>query len=84
MAIRRKDGRRPAELRPMEIVRGYTRSAPGSVLIRAGDTVVLCTATTEEVVPEWKKDQGTGWVTAEYDMLPASTGTRRRRSRSGA
>lgn len=83
MAARRHDGRNPAELRPMEIVRGYTKYAPGSVLIRAGDTVVLCSATTEETVPEWRKGQGVGWVTAEYDMLPASTGTRRRRSRTG-
>lgn len=83
MATRRRDGRKPAELRPMEIVRGYTKHAPGSVLIRAGDTVVLCSATTDEAVPEWRKGQGVGWVTAEYDMLPASTGTRRRRSRTG-
>lgn len=83
MTLRRSDGRKATELRPMEIVRGYTKFAPGSVLIRAGDTVVLCSATTAESVPEWREGKGLGWVTAEYDMLPASTGTRRRRSRSG-
>jgi len=83
MPLRRNDGRRVDELRPVEIIRSYTRFAPGSVLIRAGQTVVLCTASVEESVPEWREGQGLGWVTAEYDMLPASTGTRRRRSRSG-
>lgn len=82
-AAKRIDGRKPNELRPTEIIRGYTKFAPGSVLIRTGDTAVLCTATTEEGVPEWREGKGLGWVTAEYDMLPASTGTRRRRSRSG-
>lgn len=81
--MKRTDGRTPSQLRPIEIVRGYTKFAPGSVLIRAGDTVVLCSATTEESVPEWREGKGLGWVTAEYDMLPASTGSRRRRSRSG-
>jgi ribonuclease PH len=83
MATRRRDGRKATDPRPIEIIRGYTKYAPGSVLIKAGDTVVLCSATTEESVPEWRKGKGAGWVTAEYDMLPASTGTRRRRSRSG-
>jgi ribonuclease PH len=81
MAGRRADGRRATELRPLEIVRGYTRFAPGSVLVRAGETVVLCTATVEESVPPWREGRGLGWVTAEYDMLPGSTGTRRARSR---
>lgn len=80
---RRNDGRTPNQLRPIEIVRGYTKFAPGSVLIRTGDTVVLCSATTEEGVPQWREGKGSGWVTAEYDMLPASTGSRRRRSRNG-
>jgi len=78
----RADGRRFNELRPVQITRGYTQSAPGSVLIRTGKTVVLCTASWESGVPEWKAGQGTGWVTAEYDMLPASTGQRRRRNRT--
>ena len=83
MPTRRHDGRSPMQLRPVEMVRGYTKHAAGSVLIRAGDTVVLCTASIEESVPEWRKGKGLGWVTAEYDMLPASTGSRRKRSRSG-
>ena len=81
MNPRRADGRGARGLRPLEITRGYTRSSPGSVLIRTGDTVVLCTASVEESVPPWMADQGRGWVTAEYDMLPGSTGQRRERSR---
>ncbi len=83
MSIRRTDGRTSTQLRPVEIIRGYTKFAPGSVLIRMGDTAVLCSATIEESVPEWRKGKGLGWVTAEYDMLPASTGNRRKRSRNG-
>jgi ribonuclease PH len=79
--VARRDGRRARDLRPVEIIRGYTKFAPGSVLIKCGDTHVLCTASFEQSVPDWKKGQGTGWVTAEYDMLPASTSTRRRRNR---
>jgi ribonuclease PH len=83
MPASRADGRKPVDLRPVEIIRGYTRFAAGSVLIRAGQTVVLCSASVEESVPEWRKGKGLGWVTAEYDMLPASTGSRRKRSRNG-
>ncbi|MHC4696962.1 MAG: ribonuclease PH, partial [Planctomycetota bacterium] len=78
----RHDGRRSAELRPVEITRGYTQNAPGSVLIKSGNTVVLCTACWETAVPRWKVGQGTGWVTAEYDMLPGATSERRRRNRT--
>ena len=78
----RRDGRKAADLRPIEIVRGYTENAAGSVLIRAGKTMVLCTASWEQGVPRWKKGQGTGWVTAEYDMLPGSTSERKRRNRN--
>lgn len=78
----RRDGRRPDELRPVEFVRGFTRNAPGSVLLRAGQTVVLCTASLEDEVPEWRRDSGRGWVTAEYDMLPGATTTRRPRTRA--
>lgn len=78
----RHDGRRAGELRPVEIIRGYTAFAAGSVLIRCGQTHVLCTACWEEGVPKWKAGQGTGWVTAEYDMLPGSTSERRRRNRA--
>lgn len=81
MTWRRADGRRADELRPLEITRGYTRYSPGSVLIRTGNTVVLCTASVTEEVPEWLAGRGRGWVTAEYDMLPGSTGQRRERSR---
>lgn len=81
MRRRRHDGRRADELRPLEITRGYTRNCPGSVLIRTGETAVICTATVEESVPEWMRGKGRGWVTAEYDMLPGSTGERRPRSR---
>ncbi len=78
----RHDGRRFNELRPVEITRGYTQNAAGSVLIRTGKTLVLCTACWEAGVPAWKKGQGSGWVTAEYDMLPGATGERRRRNRT--
>ncbi len=78
----RHDGRKATELRPIKITRGYTNNAAGSVLIRTGETVVLCTACFETKVPGWKKGQGGGWVTAEYDMLPGATNERRRRNRS--
>ena len=80
----RHDSRRADQLRPTKITRGFTELAPGSVLICQGKTRVLCTACWESGVPEFLKDSGRGWVTAEYDMLPSSTGQRRRRSgRSG-
>src|SRR6185312_1994359 len=63
----RHDGRRADELRPLKIKRRYTRTAPGSVLIQAGRTTVLCTASVEEQTPPWMKGQGRGWVTAEYN-----------------
>ncbi len=78
----RHKGRRFNQLRPVQIIRGYTQNAPGSVLIRTGNTVVLCTACWEASVPAWKKGKGSGWVTAEYDMLPGATGERRRRNRT--
>lgn len=78
----RPDGRAAQALRPVAITRGYIRGAPGSALIRSGGTTVLCTACWEEGVPDWKREQDGGWLTAEYDMLPASTGRRRPRSRS--
>jgi ribonuclease PH len=79
----RPDGRKPDQLRDVTILRAFTASAPGSVLIKTGDTHVLCTASIEESVPKWREDTGLGWVTAEYDMLPASTGGRRARNRGG-
>ena len=79
----RHDGRKPAQLRELKIKRKYTRSAAGSVLIMAGRTTVLCTASVELSVPPWMKGQGKGWVTAEYNMLPGSTTPRKPRERGG-
>ena len=62
------------ELRKIEIVRNFTKYAAGSVLIKWGDTWVLCTASVEDKVPSFLKDAGRGWITAEYSMLPSSTG----------
>ncbi len=76
---RRPDGRRLDQLRPVKIRRGYTKNAPGSVLISAGDTRVLCTAMCEDSVPPFLAETGAGWVTAEYDMLPSATHPRRAR-----
>jgi ribonuclease PH len=80
----RADGRSATELRPITVQRGFTRSSPGSVLINAGRTTVLCTASIEEGVPPWKLKQEppSGWVTAEYNMLPGSTSPRKKRDRS--
>ena len=72
----RHDGREPDELRPVEFVRDYTVFAAGSVLIRMGRTVVLCTASVADEVPRWMKNTGRGWVTAEYSMLPGSSAER--------
>jgi ribonuclease PH len=69
----RIDGREPDELRPVELVRDYTVFAAGSVLIRMGRTLVLCTASVAEEVPRWMRNTGRGWVTAEYSMLPGSS-----------
>jgi len=75
----RRDGRGADELRPIRIEPGFMRSATGSALIEAGGTRVICTASVDESVPRWMKGQGKGWVTAEYGMLPASTGDRKQR-----
>jgi ribonuclease PH len=75
----RADGRASDELRPIRIEPGFVRSASGSALIEAGGTRVICTASVDESVPRWMKGQGKGWVTAEYGMLPASTGDRKQR-----
>lgn len=69
----RLDGRKAEELRPVEFVRDYTVFAAGSVLIRVGRTVVLCSASVAEEVPRWMRNTGRGWVTAEYSMLPGSS-----------
>ena len=75
----RTDGRRPDEARPVSIQTDFVGTAAGSCLIATGRTRVICTASVEEGVPAWRKGSGLGWVTAEYAMLPASTGTRKRR-----
>jgi ribonuclease PH len=75
----RPSGRRADELRPVTIETGFTRHAEGSVLIRAGDTHVLCTASIDEKAPPFLRNTGLGWVTAEYGMLPRATNTRTRR-----
>ena len=72
----RPSQRRPDELRPVRITRGYTRHAEGSVLVEFGDTKVICTASVVERQPPHLKGTAQGWVTAEYGMLPRSTGTR--------
>ena len=66
--------RKPDELRKVEIIRNFTKYAAGSVLIKWGDTWVICTASVEAKVPPFLRDTGKGWVTAEYSMLPSSTG----------
>ncbi len=77
----RHDNRRPDELRPVTFKRRYTRQAPGSVLVRMGRTMVLCTCCIELAVPPFLVGTGKGWLTAEYGMLPGSTNTRRPRDR---
>ena len=79
MIERRTDGRAPDELRPTTIEPGFVRTATGSALIACGETRVICTASVQESVPRWMAGQGRGWVTAEYGMLPASTGDRKQR-----
>ncbi len=74
--MQRPSGRSPAQLRDISIVRHFTRHAEGSVLVSFGDTRVICTASVEQGVPRFMRGQGRGWVTAEYGMLPRSTGSR--------
>ncbi len=78
----RADGRSADQIRPVTITTGYTKHAEGSVLIEFGDTRVICTASVEEQLPRFRKGSGQGWVTAEYGMLPRSTGSRMRREAS--
>jgi ribonuclease PH len=77
-----REGRRANELRPVEIVVDYLEQPMGSVLYSQGKTKVLCTASLEEGVPRWLRDSGLGWLTAEYSLLPASTGERTQREAS--
>src|SRR5688500_12575126 len=76
---RRSDGRVPNQLRPVKIVPDYLKFAEGSVLIRVGDTRVICAATIEDRVPGWMRGKGRGWVTAEYSMLPRAGAERSQR-----
>jgi ribonuclease PH len=78
----RPSGRANDELRPIKITRNYTKHAEGSILIECGDTRVICNATVENSVPGFLRGKGKGWVTAEYGMLPRSTGSRMRREAS--
>ncbi|MDQ6947960.1 MAG: ribonuclease PH [Actinomycetota bacterium] len=75
----RADGRQPDDLRPVSFERDFTAFAPGSVLVSMGRTRVLCTASIEERVPPWMRGKGSGWLTAEYSMLPGSTSERSNR-----
>ena len=79
MPASRSYDRAPADARPIEIEPGFVRSAAGSALISQGETRVICTASVNESVPRWMEGKGRGWVTAEYAMLPASTGDRKPR-----
>ena len=77
--VSRSYDRAPDELRPVEIEPGFVRPATGSALISMGETRVICTASAQRSVPRWRVGSGLGWVTAEYGMLPASTGDRKQR-----
>jgi ribonuclease PH len=78
----KREGRRPDQLRPLSIEVDYLEQPHGAVLFSQGLTKVLCTASIEEGVPRWLKDSGRGWMTAEYALLPASTGERTQREAS--
>jgi ribonuclease PH len=80
--MQRPSGRAPEQLRDISITRQFTRHAEGSVLVTFGDTRVICTASVEKGVPRFMRGEGRGWVTAEYGMLPRSTGTRMGREAS--
>lgn len=76
MTTSRADGRQPNQLRPVRFMRNWVRHAEGSTLVEFGNTRVLCVASFTAGVPKWKQGQGSGWVTAEYAMLPRATNTR--------
>jgi ribonuclease PH len=79
MTPERSGGRAPDQLRPTMIEPGFVRTATGSALISCGETRVICTASIQDSVPRWLVGKGRGWLTAEYGMLPASTGERKQR-----
>ncbi|BFM18630.1 ribonuclease PH [Maricurvus nonylphenolicus] len=74
--MQRPSGRQPDQMRDVRITRNYTKHAEGSVLVEFGDTKVICNASAEDGVPRFMRGEGRGWITAEYGMLPRSTGTR--------
>ncbi|MBL1241479.1 MAG: ribonuclease PH [OCS116 cluster bacterium] len=78
----RPSGRNLADIRAISLERGFSKHAEGSCLVKFGDTHVLCTASVETRMPPWLRGKGSGWVTAEYGMLPRSTGSRMRREAS--
>jgi len=78
----RNDGRTPAQMRPVRITTGFISQAEGSVLIEAGHTRVICTASVEDTVPPFLKGKGKGWITSEYAMIPRATNTRTPRESS--
>ena len=79
MSWQRPDNRQPDQLRPISFERKFTRFAPGSILTKCGGTEVLCTVTVQEGVPKFLEDTGSGWLTAEYRMLPGATPGRQKR-----
>ncbi len=79
----RHDGRKNDQLRPFKMKRRFTKQADGSILVQAGGTTVLCTASVEAKVPRWLEGEGKGWITAEYSMLPGSTSPRKNRKTDG-
>ena len=80
--LTRKNNRKPEEPRPFEIVKDFTMHAEGSVLVKSGNTHIICTASVENRVPPFRRGSGAGWVTAEYGMLPRATNTRNTREAS--
>ncbi len=80
--MKRADGRAPSQLRPVKITRHYLKYPAGSVLIEMGETKVICTAIVQEKVPDHKRNSGSGWVTAEYAMIPGATTTRAQREKN--
>jgi len=80
--VNRADGRRPEELRPLEVIPDFLEQPHGSVLFAQGKTKLLCTASIQEGVPRWLYGKARGWLTAEYSLLPASTGDRTEREAS--
>src|SRR5208282_348472 len=80
--VYRSDNRTPEQMRPVKITPDFIAAAEGSALIEVGNTRVICTATVEESVPGWMRNQGKGWITGEYGMLPRATLTRSPREAS--